>query len=36
MLVVDASVALKWFLLEPGRDEARRLLDPEQRLIARS
>ena len=30
MLVVDASVAIKWFLLEPGRDEARRL----QRLIA--
>ncbi|HSA80109.1 MAG TPA: type II toxin-antitoxin system VapC family toxin [Geminicoccaceae bacterium] len=34
MLVVDASVAIKGFLLEPGRDEARRLLDSEQRLIA--
>ena len=34
MLVVDASVAIKWFLLEAGRDEARRLLDAGQRLIA--
>ena len=34
MLVANASVAIKWFLLEPGRDEARRLLDPGQRLIA--
>jgi predicted nucleic acid-binding protein len=34
MLVVDASVAIKWFLLEPGREEARRLLEPMHRLIA--
>jgi predicted nucleic acid-binding protein len=34
MLVVDASVAIKWFLLEPGREEARRLLQPGHRLIA--
>jgi len=27
MLVVYTSVAIKWFLLEAGRDEARRLLD---------
>ena len=33
-LVVDASVAVKWFIIEPGRPEARRLLDREQRLIA--
>jgi hypothetical protein len=26
-LVVDASVAVKWFLVEPGRPEAMRLLD---------
>lgn len=33
-LVVDASVAVKWLLIEPGRPEARRLLDQGQRLIA--
>ena len=33
-LVVDASVAVKWFIIEPVRPEARRLLDREQRLIA--
>jgi predicted nucleic acid-binding protein len=33
-LVVYASVAVKWFIIEPGRPEARRLLDREQRLIA--
>jgi predicted nucleic acid-binding protein len=33
-LVVDASVAVKWFIIEPGRPEARRLLDREQPLIA--
>lgn len=33
-LVVDASVAVKWFIVEPGRPEARRLLNREQRLIA--
>jgi predicted nucleic acid-binding protein len=25
MLVVDASVAIKWFVVEPGQSEARRL-----------
>jgi predicted nucleic acid-binding protein len=34
MLVVDASVAAKWFVVEPGRPEARRLLDGRHRLIA--
>ena len=33
-LIVDASVAAKWFLVEPGRPEARRLLDRGERLIA--
>jgi predicted nucleic acid-binding protein len=33
-LVVDASVAVKWFLVEPGRPEAMRLLDRGQSLIA--
>jgi predicted nucleic acid-binding protein len=32
--VVDASVAIKWFLLEPDRTAARRLLEPGQRLLA--
>ena len=34
MLVVDASVAVKWFIVEPGRPEARRLLDGGDSLIA--
>jgi predicted nucleic acid-binding protein len=34
MLVVDASVAVKWFIVEPGRPEARRLLDGGNRLVA--
>jgi predicted nucleic acid-binding protein len=33
-LVVDASVAVKWFLVEPGRPEAMRLLDRGHSLIA--
>ncbi len=32
--VVDASVAVKWFLSEPHSDAAVRLLLPEHRLIA--
>jgi predicted nucleic acid-binding protein len=34
IVVVDASVAVKWFIHEPGRPAARRLLDPKSRLIA--
>ena len=34
IVVVDASVAIKWFLLEPDRAAARRLLEPGQRLLA--
>jgi predicted nucleic acid-binding protein len=34
MLVVDASVATKWFIVEPGRPEARRLLDGTHPLVA--
>ena len=34
MLVVDASVAIKWFLVEPGDREALALLDGGQSLIA--
>ncbi|HEY1935142.1 MAG TPA: type II toxin-antitoxin system VapC family toxin [Acetobacteraceae bacterium] len=33
-LVIDASVALKWFLQEAGSDEAAALLDREDLLIA--
>ena len=33
-LVVDASVALKWFLAEEGSDAAAALLDTEEILIA--
>ncbi|TVS08198.1 MAG: PIN domain-containing protein [Phycisphaerales bacterium] len=33
-LVVDASVAVKWFLPEEGREAAGALLSPEHRLIA--
>lgn len=34
MLVVDASIAIKWFVEEPGRAEARRLLTAGDPLIA--
>lgn len=34
MIVVDASVALKWFLIEPGAEEARRLVETEIMLLA--
>lgn len=33
-LVIDASVAAKWFLPEPDADKARALLQPRRRLIA--
>jgi predicted nucleic acid-binding protein len=33
-LVVDASVALKWFVSEPGSDAAVRVLDSGEPLIA--
>ncbi len=33
-LVVDASVAAKWFLPEPGAPAARQLLDGRSRLVA--
>ena len=33
-LVIDASVALKWFVEEQGSDKARGLLSREERLIA--
>lgn len=34
MIVVDASVAVKWFLAEPLHAEARRVLDLEEVLVA--
>ncbi len=34
MIVVDASVAVKWFLPEVGSDHARALLTQDRRLIA--
>lgn len=34
MIVVDASVAAKWLLTEPGEQEAQRLLDGDERLVA--
>lgn len=34
MLVVDASVAVKWFLVEPGDREALALLDAAESLVA--
>lgn len=34
IVVVDASVAVKWFIHEPDRPAARRLLEPQDRLIA--
>jgi predicted nucleic acid-binding protein len=33
-LIVDASVAIKWFIEEPGSDAARRLLRDEPDLFA--
>lgn len=33
-LVVDASVALKWFVDEPGSDQARALIDEDAALMA--
>ena len=32
--VVDASVAIKWYIAEPGWEAAARLLEPERTLIA--
>ncbi|MGH6916162.1 MAG: type II toxin-antitoxin system VapC family toxin, partial [Geminicoccaceae bacterium] len=34
IVVVDASVAIKWFIQEPDRAAARRLLEPDKRLVA--
>lgn len=34
MIVVDASVAAKWLLAEPGEEEAHALLNEGQRLVA--
>jgi predicted nucleic acid-binding protein len=34
IVVVDASVAIKWFIQEPDRAAARRLLEPDKRLLA--
>jgi predicted nucleic acid-binding protein len=34
MLVVDASVALKWVLDEPGDREARAIIETREALIA--
>lgn len=34
IVVVDASVAVKWFIHEPDRPAARSLLKPDSRLIA--
>ncbi len=34
MIVVDASVAVKWALAEPGREEALRVLEIGHRLVA--
>ena len=34
IVVVDASVAVKWFIHEPDRPAARRLLEPDSRLVA--
>ena len=33
-LVVDTSVAIKWYIPEPGTERALQLLNPESRLIA--
>lgn len=34
MIVIDASVAMKWFVAEPLHDQARRLLDEPETLLA--
>lgn len=34
MIVVDTSVAVKWFVEEPGRDQARQFLDRRHDLAA--
>ena len=34
MIVVDASVAVKWFLPEPGEEAARKLLSGDEQLLA--
>jgi predicted nucleic acid-binding protein len=34
IVVVDASVAIKWFIQEPDRTAARLLLEPDKRLLA--
>jgi len=34
MIVVDASVAVKWFIPEPGEEDAGKLLSGTQQLIA--
>lgn len=36
MIIVDASVAVKWILPEPGTDEAQILLEGSEKLIAPS
>lgn len=36
MIIVDASVAAKWFLPEAGSDEAQRLLAGSEKLVAPS
>ncbi len=36
MIVVDASVSVKWFVPEPGADEAQQLLRGPDKLIAPS
>ena len=33
-LVVDASVALKWYLVESGAESARQILADDDRLVA--
>jgi hypothetical protein len=35
-LVVDASVALKWYLVESGAEPARQILADDDTLVARS
>jgi predicted nucleic acid-binding protein len=34
MIVVDVSVAVKWFIPEPGEEAAAKLLDGKEGLIA--
>jgi hypothetical protein len=33
-LVIDASVALKWYLIEEGADQARQILADGETLVA--